>query len=205
MRLTKPFILQLIFLLSSFQAIYAFDWELAKNKNGVIVHTREVENSALKEFRGKVIIQSTVEDALELIKAPSSYTAWLHDCKSAELLKSNSKEEWFVYLRNGAPWPVNDRDVIFKSNLTKDSKGEVIIRFNESTALSKPIPDGVVRIPKMKGLWKVTPLEDGKIQVIYQAHTDPGGSIPEFAANIAVVDIPYNTLFNLKKKLASKK
>lgn len=201
MKLTKQILIQVIFFLLTVQALSAADWELAKNKNGVVVHTREVENSPLKEFRGKVLIQASTDEALALITNPSTYTTWLHDCKSAEKLKINNKNEWYVYLLNGAPWPVSNRDVIFKANLSSDDKGTTTIQMKESSDISRPSPSGVVRIPRIRGTWMIKQIEEGKIEVVYQAHTDPGGSIPEFAANLVVVDIPYNTLLNLKNKL----
>jgi ribosome-associated toxin RatA of RatAB toxin-antitoxin module len=182
------------------------DWEQAKNKNGVRVFTKEVEGSPLKEFLGKTILEATPSAVVALIKDPGSYTTWLHDCKGAELLKENGNKEWFVYLRNGAPWPVSDRDVILNAKLTVDPKTKAItIRMTNTDLLTRPVPSGVVRIPKLTGLWKIQPLDGGKVEVSYQAHTDPGGNIPDFAANLVVVDIPYNTLSNMKKKVQEPK
>ncbi|MCC5814052.1 MAG: START domain-containing protein [Leptospira sp.] len=180
---------------------YSQSWKSAKNKNGIQVFTRSVEGSSLKEFMGKATVNASTEKIVALIKNTASYTSWLHDCKEAKMLDEKNRLEWYIYLRNGAPWPVSDRDVVVQAKMTEAKDGKIVISMKNSPTPNVPNKSGVVRIPSLKGYWKITPMEDGKSEVIYQAHTDPGGNIPEVAANIVVVDIPYNSLFNMKKKL----
>lgn len=56
-----------------------------------------------------------------------------------------------------------------------------------------PLREGKVRIPKAEGQWKLVPNADG-VNVTYQMHASPGGSIPNWLANQMVVDTPYGTL-----------
>lgn len=184
-----------------FSPVLSQSWKSEKNKNGIQVYTRSVEGSSLKEFMGKTTINASPEQIVALIKNVPSYTGWLHDCKEAKMLNEKSRTDWTIYLRNGAPWPVNDRDVVIQARMTESKDGKVVISMKESSTPNIPTKSGVVRIPSLKGYWKITPTEDGKSEVVYQAHTDPGGNIPEFAANLVVVDIPYNSLLNMKKKL----
>jgi hypothetical protein len=80
---------------------------------------------------------------------------------------------------------------------TRSVEGSSLKEFMGKTTIDAS-PEQIV---SLRGYWKITPLEEGKSEVVYQAHTDPGGNIPDMAANIVVVDIPYNSLFNMKKKL----
>ena len=51
---------------------------------------------------------------------------------------------------------------------------------------------------KVEGFWSLTPRE-GEIEVIYEVHSEPGGSVPAWLANSFVVDAPFNTLQGLRQ------
>ena len=53
-----------------------------------------------------------------------------------------------------------------------------------------------------KGTWRVVPQEEkGLVQIEHIAHADPGGTIPKWLVNSALVNNPYNSLLNMKKLL----
>ena len=45
------------------------------------------------------------------------------------------------------------------------------------------------------------PLGNGRVRITYRLHTEPGGSVPDSLVNSSLVDIPYNTLYNLQRKV----
>lgn len=63
-----------------------------------------------------------------------------------------------------------------------------------------PVREGKVRIPQANGQWKLVPSAEG-VNVTYQMHAVPGGSIPSWLANQTVVDTPYGTLKALRSHL----
>ena len=46
-----------------------------------------------------------------------------------------------------------------------------------------------------------TPLANGQVEVVYEAHADPGGGLPSWLVNSFVVDAPLNTLRGLREKI----
>ena len=62
--------------------------------------------------------------------------------------------------------------------------------------------DDIVRIQKSNSSWTVTPKSEGKIQIIYEVEAEPGGSIPDWLANSAASELPYNTFINLREALS---
>ena len=60
--------------------------------------------------------------------------------------------------------------------------------------------DDLIRITKADGYWSFVPKDQGVV-VTYQMHADPGGSIPKWLVNRAVVDTPYDTLNQLRDYL----
>jgi len=177
----------------------AAQWTLKKDKNGVKIYTRVVEGSSLKEFKGMVDIRTTAEAAKGLILDLDSYPEWNHNCLESRLLHKNSENDFYGVTLTGAPWPVQDREAIVRTEVM-EKDGSIILKM---TAAPNYIPqkDGVVRIPKMDGFWKISPRSNGMVEVIQQVHASPGGRIPDWLANSAVVDTPYNTLLNMKRRL----
>ena len=58
---------------------------------------------------------------------------------------------------------------------------------------------GKVRIEKMNGRWLFTPIEEDKVNIVYEMSIDPGGNIPKWVVNALAVDLPFYTLKNLRK------
>jgi hypothetical protein len=72
------------------------------------------------------------------------------------------------------------------------------MRYLNEEAEYLPLQQGFVRVSRVKGFWQLKPYEGG-VEVVYQVHSDPGGSVPAWLANSFVVDAPFNTLINLRK------
>ena len=53
---------------------------------------------------------------------------------------------------------------------------------------------------QVEGRWTMTPKADGMVEVVYEAHTDPGGSVPSWLSNKFVVEAPFNTLKGMREK-----
>ncbi len=174
-------------------------WTLKKDKNGVQIYTRPVEGSPLKEFKGVVNIRTTVESAKTLLLDLPSYTEWNHNCIESSVLKINSENDIIGVTLTDAPWPVQDREAIVQTKVV-EKNGSTYLNM---TALPNYLKakDGVVRVPEMTGFWKITPNGDGTVKIVQQVRASPGGRIPDWLANSAVVDTPYNTLLNMKQRL----
>jgi hypothetical protein len=168
-------------------------WKLERNKNNVKVYTRNIEGSQLKEFQAITTIDGSVNSLLALIKDFGAYHLWIDNYKMAKQIKKVSEDEYYFYLEIATPWPVTNRDIVVHLKFKKNTDGSVIVAMNG-------LPDymdkneKLIRMPKLKGFWKLTPKEDGKTEVICQVHAEPGGSVPDWLANSMMTDGPFNTM-----------
>jgi hypothetical protein len=115
---------------------------------------------------------------------------------------SSSENEQVHYMENSAPWPVSNRDGVYRFSFGHTEEGgsrAVIVRV-QAVPDYIPARKGKVRVPRSDGFWKVGPTATG-VRVTYQMHADPGGSIPAWMANSASVSSPFNTLKNLRAYL----
>ncbi|WP_019658625.1 START domain-containing protein [Variovorax atrisoli] len=176
-------------------------WSLAKEADGIKVYVREVPDSSLREFRGEVQLKTSTDRVVQTLKDASAFKKWMPDVVVSDLLRSTSTEQYH-YLENKAPWPVSPRDGAyhFTYSRTSEANREVITVRVEAVPNYVPQRKGRVRIPKADGHWKLVPTADG-VSVSYQIHASPGGAIPEWLANRAAVETPFDTLKALRSYL----
>ena len=176
---------------------HAEDWKLAKDENGIKIYLSEVQGSKYKAYRGVTTINADVATLRTLQEDVKGSCQWIHACAEQSLLKHEGMQSW-VYTRFDMPWPVEARDSILHVVSEQGADGS-LTRKLEGVPKYLPEEKGFVRVAKVDGFWKFVPKGD-QIEVTYQVHTEPGGSVPSMLANKFVVDAPFNTLKNLKAR-----
>lgn len=176
---------------------HADDWKQAKNEDGIKVDLSEVAGSDYKAYRGVTLIKAPLAKVRALQEDVAGACAWIHECKSQKLLKTEGDQTW-TYTQFNTPWPVTPRDSILHVTTTQDADGS-LTRKLEGVPKYLPEEKGFVRVAKVEGFWKLQP-KGNDTEVTYQVHTEPGGNVPSMVANKFVVDAPFNTLKALKAK-----
>jgi hypothetical protein len=174
-------------------------WLLEKEEDNIDVYIAKVKGSAIKTFRGVVTVDSSLHSVLSVIADASSYPRWLYHCKSAKMVKFVSYNEVVSHVVTDIPWPFVDRDSIIQSIKTQNpSTKTVTIRISEKPGMIGKVPN-TIRVTNINGLWVLTPLHNGRLNILFQMSVDPGGSIPNWLVNSMLVDIPFYTLQNLRR------
>lgn len=188
-------------MLCSSPSIWA--WSLVKEdpRHQIRIYTQAVEQSSMKAYRGEMRMRSSLSAPIALLQDNAVADQWMHNCAILELIEEISDSERLMYMISKAPWPVKDRDSIVHTRVTQDAvtyavRVDVVARDDVF-----PANDDFVRVNQMQGFWLFTPLADGQIDIVYEAHADPAGSIPAWIANSVVVDVPYYTLRGMHRML----
>ena len=178
-------------------AAQAEDWKVAKNEDGIKVSLSEVAGSDYKAYQGVTLMKTTIAKLRALQEDVPGACAWIHECKTQKLLKHEGNQSW-TYTQFNTPWPVTPRDSVLHVTTIEGADGSLTRKLE---GVPKYIPEekGFVRVAKVDGFWKFVPKGD-QIEVTYQVHTEPGGSMPSMVANKFVVDAPFNTLKALKER-----
>ncbi|MCY1284648.1 START domain protein [compost metagenome] len=179
-------------------AVQAEDWKLAKDEDGIKVFLSEVPGSRYKAYRGVVTMKADMATLRALQEDVVDSCAWIHECKEQKLLKSEGAHSW-TYTRFNTPWPVTPRDSVLHVTSEVGADGSVT-RVLEAVPDYLPEADGFVRVTEVQGFWKLVPKGAGEVEVTYQVHTEPGGSVPSWLANSFVVDAPFNTLKAMRQR-----
>lgn len=193
--------LRLLFCLSFVFCPQIFAWELEKEDEGIRVYTEKREGSEFKAFRADMTLDAGLRQIAAQLMDVESMKDWLHDCSESELISRLDGQEYIVYQKTAAPWPVDDRDYILRSKVSQNPES-LVVELNFS-ALSEvgETNDECVRVTELKGFWRMTPLTVLRTYLEYETHADPGGSLPSWLANSFVVDQPFNTLKNLRQRV----
>lgn len=176
-------------------------WEKSLEKDGVIVYTRSVPYSSIKEYKAMVVVQASLSRVLSVFNDISNYPNWMHFCQEAKMIKEISPKEKYIYLKLQPSGPVSPRDVVVYAKIHKDIQSKAITIKLKNKPDVKPKRKGIVRIPKLKGFYKIQPIKSGKLEITYQQFVDPGGSVPAFLVNTTITEEPYNTLKSLKNEI----
>lgn len=187
-------------LLSTVSSLFAQspEWSESKRKKGIQVLTRPFIGSNLDEFLGRTEVDASISQVVALLTDPASCKNLYHQCKELTVLSGTEKKS-IVYLRNGAPWPVNDRDLIMDRGFEQNDKSlATVMKIKRLDSNARPVPSGVTRMENFEGVWRIIPQTNGKLKIEYQAHFEPGGSVPQSVINLVLTDTPYESLLNLK-------
>lgn len=179
---------------------YAWTLEPTDESSIVKVWTQAVEGSTFRAFKGQVIIKTPMKEVFSVIKDTDNIPSWYHNTKKAKKLKQISDTQALSYAVTSAPWPVSDRDSVTLSTQKTLENGDYLIEL-VSKPDTYPKQPGLVRIPKLKGYWKLQATSKDLTTVTFEIAAEPGGEIPSWLANSMVVDMPFYTLSNLKMKL----
>jgi len=199
----KTILVLLCFFLSTFnqQSIAQnYTWEIAKNKDGITVYTRDTDSSSIKEFKAVTQIKADLKKAIEILNNVDDYPNWMANCQHSEIIKKLSDNERIDYMQSTVPWPLENRDVVtrYKSEVNFE-KGYYYATTTTQPQLKEPV-EGFVRLNKGLGSWKLEQ-EGEMIKITYKYNGDPEISIPNWIINMFIVDSPFETLSNLRKKL----
>jgi hypothetical protein len=168
------------------------------------IFTCPISTSNFLSFVGIATIDAPQHAILSLLFDVDAATEWVWKTKEMRLLQelSADKEEKdngrVVYQLVSAPWPVSDREIITRSQGYMDpDTSEVFIKL-ECLPDFLPKNDKYVRVPVLEGAWNIIPLSENQCRVVFRLHIEPGGEIPSWLANIAVIDTPYHTMNNMR-------
>jgi hypothetical protein len=196
--------LWLVTLALSLAASQAQAWEEISRKDGVIVSQKDVPDRGLPVFRGEAVIDAPIHRLLAILSDFDRHCEWMYGCKEARLLKAHSRTHLLSYNRTDAPWPVSDRDVVLECKVhIKPEAHTVLVNFHGVRSPLQPEVEDVVRIPTLRGYYRMTALGAARTRVRYEVDADPGGDLPDWVARMVSEDMPYNTLTNLRKRAAN--
>lgn len=182
------------------------NWELVEDDEGIKVWSLKIPGQDLPGFRGITTMKASIDEILNEMLDFEAHTDWMWKTTESRLVKRLSETRGILYNRINAPWPVKDRDLVIDTDyrFTPDHKG-LTIRFSQIQDPEVPKRDGIVRVPRINGFYRLWVEGDSNVtNVLYQVEVDIGGNVPDFAARRYARKLPYNTLEALRERVEAK-
>lgn len=180
----------------------ATDWTLEKQLDGIDVYTRPVPGSEVKEFKGEGIVEVELEAILALLRDADRFKEWFPNTRESKLLQRDGDVS-YQYSVMQTPWPIDDRDNVFRSVTTRDALTGRVDILVEAAPEAHPLQSDRHRVTRAKGSWRLTPQDAGRTLVSFTMHLEPGGGIPDWMVNARVVATPFEALVNLRRILGT--
>ena len=204
----KASILFLFFASTSAAIDSSQGWELAKQKDGIKVYTREIDNSSYKEFRGEMdIINTKIDPLLSFIKDGKHCALWRYKC-----INMLNLSDGYIYKLSHLPWPFKNRYTVMKSVTNYDQQNKSYTIELKNIARSQlpqqiqaqlPEQENTVQMRYSDGFWRLIPNPAlNSIHIIYQMHGDANVALPSDWTHHGIINSAFITLNNLKKQFS---
>jgi len=177
------------------------NWKLTKNKDGIQVYQRDAKNSNFKNIKVECTLEGNFDKLIAIINNVSHYKDWVYNNKATSLLKRVNGYEFYYYTETFLPWPLDNRDAVMHTKITKDS-GNRVLRINSVAVPNYIAKKGdKVRITRSDINWNVTKISSNNIRIVYTFETDPGGNVPAWLANSFADKGPFESFKKLGELL----
>jgi hypothetical protein len=119
------------------------------------------------------------------------------------MLKQEGDSVFIFHQKYDLPWPVSDRDVVYKVHIIKTA-GNIAVN---SVAMPNylPVNPSYIRIKELIAHWDLTHKHNNSTDATYMVIANPAGSVPTWFLNLFLVEGPHNSFklmhahFNEKK------
>ena len=192
-------------------------WQQISHQDGITVYRRETADSNIYEFRGTGLVKASFPKIIAMITDTALMPEWVNTCIAAKVVEKNYDYDSFekevneyykiIYAEHKAPWPLKNRDYVFKAHLEyfpsqKGRREHIVVasrNIEYDGILTQP---GKVRMPLMHSNMKLINMDEtGRPQTMvdFIIQMDPGGIIPNWVANLVSKNIPHKTIMRLRE------
>lgn len=171
-------------------------WELKREGREMWTYTRDRAGSDIKEVKLVMNVEASIEDINDVLNDAERQPEWVFRCTEGRTLGGNLNSGWYYYSRIDMPWPMEDRDVVGK--VTGGREGKDYTSYTVAAPDKTPKVKDCVRLTSFEVSTKYKTLADGRTQVTYQLHSEPGGQVPVWLVNLFVDKGPVETMTKLR-------
>jgi hypothetical protein len=175
-------------------------WEKIDDEDGIKVFRKEVPDSPLVAFRGEGMIAAPLEKLLWVLADNAHRTDWVDRLKKSVILSTTGDYDYVLYQHFSLPFPISDRDYVYRGRATRDKHGVVTLDLSSVTHPKAP-PTVGVRANLIGSRYVLTPKGPDKTYVVVEVHTDPKGAIPTWLVNLIQKSWPMKTLKGLRAQV----
>jgi len=159
-------------------------WRRIDVEDGIVIETRDVEGSALREVRATTHTDVDPPAIAAVLWRHEEHPRFVPHLLHVEVVR-DAGDERIVYEQISVPL-LRDRDVVLRARRQVDpSSGVIDVRTTAITDEGPPETSRFVRVRESAGHWHLVPASAGGTDVTYTIRTDVGGTLPAWIVNRA--------------------
>ena len=195
-------IIILIICLFSGPAIQAQSvWELKRDKDDIVIYTREAPDNPLKEYRVIALIECPLQELVGFAMNVEKRPQWVTHCKGLRIIDTVGNRIRY-HTAYDVPWPFKDRDLVVALELVSmDSKGAHLL--TRSVGLEYPMEEDVVRMNRYREEIFYEKLDANLTRFRAEGFADPGGKLPPWLINMFLVDGVYDSVIKSREAVST--
>jgi len=178
------------------------NWEEIQNEDGIKVYEGDVKGESIVAFKGEAIIEGSMSQVMSVLYDMEHKTEWVDRLVETKLVRQINIRARVEYNRSATPWPLSDRDFVYKAQISmnKDkSFAKIVLISTEDNKM--PVRDGIVRGDLKESAYTLTKLESGKTLLTVEILADPAGFLPNWLINIIQKKWPSKTIAGIRKQI----
>lgn len=200
MKATLATALSLMMLISTAWATKP-NWEQIKVKDGITVYKAKMPGTKIVAFKGKVVMDAPIKKIIWVLADREHRRDWVDRLDINEELEIISPTERIIYQSFKMPFIISNRDMVYKSTLSKDKNSGVYKLHMESVKHEKSPKTIGVRAELINSNYIMTPITNNKTEVVVEILSDPKGLLPTWLVNLVQKSWPLKTLRALRNQV----
>jgi hypothetical protein len=182
----------------------AQSWNLAKEKDGIKVYTRNEAGKSLKSYKGTALIHAPAEKIFTLIEDVNHTDWWDPNLSQIKVLDYEKNRRTRYYLVYDSPWPVANRDLCVEVTVNIDPARTVFSACAVPLTGVVPEKEDKVRIRDYRQSWIITASGPNWSNVVLEGFVDPDGNIPDWISNLVVTEAPFGAIEGVRKRVENR-
>ena len=153
-------------------------------------------------FEASVEMEAGIFDVLAVLADDPRRPEWMPRCVEAMRLPDTVAGERVLYSRTEGTWPVAGRDAVLAIRTRFPGEGQVAeIDFRTTESDAAPRHEGVVRMPRLEGRYRLEAISETRTLVQYRAAMDLGGTVPEAVLRWSEGGMSVEILLGLRRQV----
>ncbi len=174
-----------------------------EDSTGVKLWKKEIPGSPIVAFRGETIIEASIPRIAAVLGDSKRRTEWVADAKEARDLRADTPMDRVEYNRTGAPWPVSERDFVYRVTVKVNRAQKAMhVHIRSVEEPSMPPRPGIVRGELINSAYWLNAIDESHTLVRVEILADPKGDLPKWVVNMVQKDWPKNTLIRMGRQVA---
>lgn len=199
-KVAMPILMTIVSLFVGASTVFAASWTLEKDQNGIQAYSQYSNELGYNRVKLEMIVDAPVESLVAINTDAAQLNQWMDSFDDVEVVDQENWYDFLLYVTYRFPFPYQDRDSLSRTQVYRSDSGSIVIKFFREEE-GKATSSDHIRMDYIDGAWELEEINEGQTKVVYTSLVSPGGDGPKWVINAFSLDVPFQSMINLKEVL----